>query len=237
MRLEAGIALLRTGTPSGQAAALPAVRDDDALLPLLSLAGRRSAVAWLAGRLKDGGPAAAHALGLLGDASAVPNLIVALDGPEPDAAALALFVMTGADLRVEAFVPDVPDDYVRFPDEAVDPDAEARGRPSSRSAPTHRRGPIGGRRRGAVSDRTRHRLGWTAGRGVAGRLARLRRRPHRLRGLIADELAVRYRMPVVFDATWGVARQRAALAEMQIWAQSQSAVPGGRDVGGQYADR
>ncbi len=238
VRLEAGIALLRTGTPGGQAAALPAVRDDDALLPLLGLAGRPSAVAWLAGRLGDGGPAAAHALGLLGDAAAVPALVAALDGPEPDAAALALFVMTGADLRAETVVPDVPDEDERFPGETVDPDAEARGTTVVGISTDPQawadwwmanggRFPLG----------TRHRLGWPAG--PASQVASLASPdvPHTLRGLIADELAVRYRLTVAFDATWGVARQRAALAEMQVWAQSHPAVPGRWYVGGQFADR
>ena len=58
---------------------------------------------------------------------------------------------------------------------------------------------------------------------------------HAVRGLVADELTVRYGMPVAFDTTWSVARQQAALAAMRAWAEAQAFVPGRWYVGGQYA--
>ena len=241
VRLEAGTALLRAGTPGGEAAALPSVRDDAALLPLLGLAGRPSAVAWLGERLQGDTPGAALPLGLLGDAAAVPVLVRALSGAEPEAAALALFVLTGADLTAETFVPDAPDDDERFADEprAGDPPAPGAA-PRGTTVVGLVTDPAPWEAWWAANDArfapgTRYRLGWPAG--PASEVASLAspRLPDAVRRLVADALVVRYRMPVAFDTEASVAAQHAALGEMRAWAESQAFVPGRWYVGGHYA--
>ena len=239
VRVEAGTALLRAGTPGGQALALPAVRDDDALILLLGLAGRPSAVDWLQTRLVV--PGAALALGLLGDPAAVPALVRALTEADAEAAALALFVLTGADLTAETFVPDVPDEDERFEDEKT-PDAAqpAEAEPRGTTVVALATDPEAwaawwAAHETAFAEGTRYRLGWPAG--PASQVASLASPalPHAVRGLVADELTVRYGMPVAFDTTWSVARQQAALAAMRAWAEAQAFVPGRWYVGGQYA--
>jgi uncharacterized protein (TIGR02270 family) len=246
VRVEAGVALLRAGTPSGQEAALPAIRDDDALIPLLALAGRPSAVAWLRARLAapDAPTGVALTLGLLGDPAAVPDLIGAL-GAAPEAAALALHVLTGADLRGETFVPDVPEDDELFDDELFDdergdhaapPDADPRGTTvAALSTDPEAWQAWWSAHESAFAAGTRYRLGWPAG--PASQVASLAAPslPHAARAWVAEELAVRYRMPVAFDATWSVARQQTALAEMRAWADQQAFVPGRWYAGGHYA--
>lgn len=247
VRREAGLALLRGGTPTGLAHVLPAIRDDEALLPLLALAGHATAVPWLAAHLvrPTVPPDALLALGLLGDPAAVPALLAALDGPHPAAAAQALHLITGADLVDETFVEDVPADDELFDDErdaratgepVAPPDAPPRGTTvSALSVDPARWRTWWGVRAPAFADAARFRLGWPAG--PASQVASLASPslPHAVRGWIADELVTRYRLPLAFETTWAVARQQAALADLRAWAEAQPFVPGRWYVGGHYA--
>ena len=247
VRQEAGLALLRGGAPDDAARVLAAIRappggadHDSALLPLLGLAGRASATAWLASRTDT--PDACLALALLGDAAAVPALIVALGGAAPDDAALALFAITGADLRSSVFVEDVPEADEWFDDE------QATGAPEPPPGPPRGTVVTGlstdpadwhawwETNAGAFAGGQRYRLGQLAGptaevASIAGPSL-----PHALRTWAAEALAVRYRMPVAFETTWPVARQRAALAEMTRWAGAQPFVDGRWYVGAQYVE-
>jgi hypothetical protein len=246
VRLEAGLALLRGGMPTGLAHVLPAIRDDAALLPLLALAGHATAVPWLSAHLVRPDPSldALLALGLLGDPAAVPALLAALDGPHPAAAAQALHLITGADLVDETFVEDVPADDELFDDERealasgepiVPADAPPRGTTlSALSVDPTRWRTWWGVRAPAFADAARFRLGWPAG--PASQVASLASPllPHAARGWVAEELVVRYRLPLAFETTWSVARQQAALADLRAWAEAQPFVPGRWYVGGHY---
>jgi len=240
VRREAALALLRGGVPDDAARVLAAIRDDAALLPLLGLAGRASATAWLAARVDN--PDACLALALLGDPAAIPALIGALAGAAPDDAAIALFTITGADLQTSVFVEDVPE-----PDEWFD-DERAAGAPEAPPGP-----PRGTVVTGLSTDPAEWQAWWDAhGEAfVAGQRYRLGRPagptsevasiagpslPHRLRTWAAEALVVRYRMPVAFETTWPVARQRAALADMARWAGAQPFVDGRWYVGAQYVE-
>ena len=200
-RLEAAVALLRPGAPDAPATVLRAARTDPALLPTLALAGHAAAVPWLHEVLghPPSAAAAADVLGLMGDPRSVPPLIAALDGDASEPAAHALALMTGADLTVDAFVEDVPEEDELFDDERerrrgeplVPPDQPPRGPRSPARAPTRRRGGRGGsQRRAARRARARPRAG--AGPGQVASLA-APAVPHRVRRWIADELASRTR--------------------------------------------
>lgn len=243
VRLAAGLALVRGEAPSGLARVLPAIRDDEALLPLLALVGHATAVPWLADQAarRETSSDPVLALGLLGDPAAVPALLDALDGPHPAAAAQALHLLTGAELYDETFVEDVPADDELFEDER---EAQARGEPpgtpprgttlSALSVDSVRWRTWWGVRAPAFADAARFRLGWPAG--PASQVASLASPalPHAVRGWVAEELVARYRLPVAFETTWAVARQQAALAEMRVWAEAQPFVPGRWYVGGHY---
>ncbi len=247
VRLEAAVALLRSGAPEAPAAVLREARTDPALVPALALAGHGGVVPWLHEVLRHppSAAAAADTLGLLGDPRSVPPLVDALATDAAAEAARALEMIKGAGLTDDAFVEDVPDDDELFDDERA---RLARGEPLT---------PPGEPPRGTTivlpsTDAERWRAWWDehAGRFAEADRFRLGRPagpeaqvaslaapyvPHRLRRWIADELAVRYRMPVPFDAGWEVPRQRAALGAMAAWAEASTAVPGRWYVAGHYA--
>ena len=252
VRLEAGVALLRSGEAQVEQRVLPAVRTDPALVRLLALAGRGSAVPWLATVLghPTAGDDAAHTLGLLGDPAAVLALIDALPGPNGEAAATALTLLTGAEITDDVFVEDVPEDDELFddererleageplvPPETVPPGQEPRGTTlvlPSTDPETWRAWWEANRE--AFEDAERYRLGRPAG--PESQVASLAAPfvPHALRGWIAEELAARYRMPLAFSTLWSVARQQAALREMEAWAAEQRFVPGRYYVAAHYA--
>ncbi|PAP75738.1 HEAT repeat domain-containing protein [Rubrivirga marina] len=247
VRLEAAVALLRSGAPEAPAAVLREARTDPALVPALALAGHGGVVPWLHQVLAHPPSAAiaADTLGLLGDPRSVPPLIDALATDAAAEAARALDMITGAGLTDEEFVEDVPDDDELFEDEKervargeplVPPDQPPRGTTivlPSTDAERWRAWWDEHADRFAEADRFR--LGRPAG--PEAQVASLAAPfvPHRLRRWIADELAVRYRMAVPFDAGWEVGRQRAALEAMAGWAESAKAVPGRWYVAGHYA--
>jgi uncharacterized protein (TIGR02270 family) len=238
VRLEAGLALLRSGAPQAATAVLTAVRTDPALVPLLALAGRETAIPWLLDVLAHppAAAAAARALGLLGDPAAVPALVAALVGDAAPDAARALTLLTGAALTDETFVEDVPDDDERFEDEPPPlPGQAPRGttvvEPCTDPA---RWGAWWEAHRAAFEGAERFRLGLPAGPAALVASLAAPDMPHGLRVWIAEELVVRHRLPVPFETTWSVARQRAALDAMQAWAQSEPAVAGRWYVGGHY---
>lgn len=248
VRLEAAVALLRSGAPGAPAAVLRAARTDPALLPTLALAGHAAAVPWLHEVLRHPPSAvvAADVLGLMGDPRSVEPLIAALDGDAAPAAAHALALLTGADLTVDAFVEDVPEEDELFDDER---ERLARGEPLVPPGQP----PRGTTITGPSTDPDAWRAWWAAHEDRLREVGRLRLGraagpesqvaslaapfvPHRVRRWIAEELAVRYRMALAFDPSWEVHRQRAAIAEMETWATAQRFVPGRWYVAGHYAD-
>jgi len=247
VRTEAAVTLLRSGSPQAPPAVLSAARTDPALVPTLALAGHETALPWLHEVLKHPPSAqvAADTLGLMGAPGSVSELIEALNGDAAEAAAQALVLITGADLTAETFIEDVPEDDELFDEERerlergeplVPPDQEPRGTtlvgPSTDPEAWQAWWDANG---SAFESADRFRLGHPAG--PESQVASLAAPfiPHRLRGWIADELAVRYRMPLAFETTWEVNRQLAALEEMRAWAAEQRFVPGRWYVAGHYA--
>ncbi|GAB5537521.1 MAG: hypothetical protein Rubg2KO_37700 [Rubricoccaceae bacterium] len=247
VRLEAAVTLLRSGSPQAAPTVLSAARTDPALVPTLALAGHDSALPWLHEVLKHPPSAAvaADTLGLMGSPTSVSPLIEALTGEAADAAAQALVLITGAHLTTETFIEDVPEEDELFDDErerlergepVVPPDQEPRGTtiegPSTDPGAWQAWWDANG---AAFESADRFRLGHPAG--PESQVASLAAPyiPHRLRRWIADELAVRYRMPFAFETTWEVNRQLAALEAMRSWAEEQRFVPGRWYMAGHYA--
>jgi uncharacterized protein (TIGR02270 family) len=247
VRLEAAVALLRSGAPEAPATVLREARTDPALVPALTLAGHGGVVPWLHQVLAHPPSAAvaADTLGLLGDPRSAPPLIDALATDAAAEAARALEMITGAGLTDEEFIEDVPEDDELFEDEKerlargeplMPPDQPPRGTTIVRpSTDAERWRAWWDENAGRFAEADRFRLGRPAG--PEAQVASLAAPfvPHRLRRWIADELAVRYRMPIPFDPAWEVDRQRAALGAMAEWAGGAKAVPGRWYVAGHYA--
>lgn len=247
VRVEAAVALLRSGSPETPALILRAARTDPALVPTLVLAGRDTAVPWLHQVLQHppSAVAAAHTLGLMGDPHSVAPLIAALATDAAPAAARALDLITGAGLTDETFVEDTLDEDELFDDERellargeplTPPDQPPRGTTVVQPSVDAERWQAWWDQHGArFESADRFRLGQPAG--PVSQVASLEAPfvPHRVRRWIADELAVRYRMAIPFDPMWEVGRQRAALAAMRAWAEVQRFVPGRWYVAGHYA--
>ncbi|MEO0559117.1 MAG: HEAT repeat domain-containing protein [Bacteroidota bacterium] len=247
VRLEAAVTLLRSGSPQAAPAVLSAARTDPALVPTLVLAGHDTALPWLHEVLKHPPSAAiaADTLGLMGAPLSVGPLIEALSGDAADEAAYALVLITGADLTSETFIEDIPSDDELFEEEREriergeplhPPDQEPRGTTITGPSTDPEAWQEWWDSHGSVFESAeRFRLGHPAG--PESQVASLAApfTPHRLRGWMADELAVRYRMPLAFETTWDVHRQLEALGAMRTWAAEQRFVPGRWYVSGHYA--
>lgn len=241
VRREAAVALLRTGHAEAPRAVLAAVRSDPALVPVLGLAGTAAAVPWLSAVLdhSEAGPDAARSLGLLGAPAAVPVLIRALKGPHAAPAAEALALLTDAPLVDEESEPETDPDALFDDEVAVLARGErvvtAEGAPIEAVSRNPERWTAWWMTHRERFTAERYRLGMPAG--PAAEVASLAA-PHVLptmRGWIAHELVVRYRLPVAFETTWSVERQQTALAAMTVWAADAPFVAGRWYVGGGYA--
>ncbi|WP_412062079.1 HEAT repeat domain-containing protein [Rubrivirga sp. IMCC45206] len=241
VRLEAAVAVLRGGAPGAAATVLGAARTDPALLPAFALAGTSAAIPWLHRVLAHPPTAAAAAdvLGLMGNPASVLPLIEAVEAGVAEAP-WALALITGAPFAEEV-VEDALDD-----DELFDDERDRRDASEPTTTPvftTTVEGPS--------TDPERWRAWWAANGAAFAEADRWRRGapagpvsqvaslaapyvPHRLRRPIADELAVRYRLPLPFDPEADVPRQQAALAALGAWAQGTPFVPGRWYVGGHY---
>jgi hypothetical protein len=206
---------------------------------LAALAGGQQTAQALVRRLLAEGPTSpqapllCEALGALGDLTAVRPLLSALaDGGLAPHVAVGLYLITGAPLFEQVFVPD---------------DDEAPGEsPLRPGGGLPRRGDgrtFGVMRRQLVQDPARwsqwleanaaafrpgvrHRLGQPAS--ALGLLAALRDTdyPKAWRGLIADELSIRYRVDLPFDMDLNVAQQQHLLGQAASLLQQSAGTPG-----------
>jgi hypothetical protein len=178
-----------------------------------------------------GSPTFTAALGLTGDPAAVPWLLAALEGRAGDVAAEALVILTGASLveEAEALRP--------LPDEEL----------SNEELAARQQGdPRVGTERETVVRLCRDRARWTEALGPAiarlhpgqrhrggvpatpeSTLALLERAPLRaeLRRLLAEELVIRWGVPLPFDPWLPVRRQRALFAAAHAWLDAQARPP------------
>jgi len=243
-------ALLDTGDePACEAAAIALLRlGDDQVLTralrdaparawarrALAIGGNPRSVPVLLEQLEDGGdPDTVLALGLLGDLSAVGPLLQLLEHDTVGApAAIALNTITGAELYAHVFVPDHFD-----PDELSDEEREAFERDGT--LPTRAGEPYGNWERSPVRDQVswqtwfaenKHRFSrehrWRMGQpyGPSSLLACLKSptSPYAVRSATYDELVVRYRFDVPFEADLRVSQQDYCLNRAEDWVARQS---------------
>jgi hypothetical protein len=173
------------------------------------------------------------ALGLLGHLPAVTPLLDLLqDENLSGPAAVALNVITGAGLHARVFVPEVFD-----PDELSDEERAAYE--SDGTLPTRRGEPYGNWERSPLRDKAswrawldenKHRFNrerrWRFGMqcAPAALMACLRAEttPFVVRAAIYEELVVRYRLDVPFEADLSVAQQRRSMEKMEAWVAKQA---------------
>jgi hypothetical protein len=179
----------------------------------------------------DAGPEQLLALGLIGDPAAVPALLYHLrDDEHAETAALALHLVTGAEMFEDIPVRSEPEEPVE-----ADDDEEVVAEPPSPAPPTmvvrllqdaalwttwweeHRLD---------FRDGVRYRLGEPVT--PLSLLATLasERLPRTARQLAGEEMAIRYGCDVPFESDLFVRDQRKAIGDMEAWARAGSFQPG-----------
>ena len=225
----AALALLRMGDPLE---ALPAVGKHETgslgmpqLFKLMFSGGKEQCGHLI--RCLDGGTQTADlaiALGVLGDPTAVPPLLsLAGDKEHGDAAALALNLITGADLFEETFVPEPVD-----PDELFDDELTSKGRDGVNAGPDPSAGETVTRlsntketwqgwwqtHRSAFQSGICYRNGQPYGPAALIDSLKSERSSPFVRRLAAEELVIRYGIDVAFETDMTVRDQNAALDRM-----------------------
>jgi hypothetical protein len=237
VRKEVVLGLLRKGTSNlMQPLHLPAQTDDWPHLAL-GLGGGRQAASLLRERVEAGKATADTllALALLGDLTTVRAIHSCLtDEDLSHTAAWALHTITGASLQQAVFVPEAVDEAELFPVELER--WRASGEPPLRSDGQ----PFGSRVEKMSVDPTAWSNWLTANARQFDPNVRYRRgRPHsaravfdmlvdpqtpdRLRRLVADELVIRFRCPLLLDTELPVLGQYAELRAIAQWFQAQEA--------------
>lgn len=175
------------------------------------------------------------ALGMLGEPGSVGTIFNCLGNPElADAAAAALYTITGAPLVEEVFIPDDVDPDELFDEEReryeqtgalpTRPDGRPYGqnvtrlsvKPETWQAWLHEH-------RGSFDPKLRYRHGRPIGPGASLEALAAERTPNRVRALIAEELAIRYAAPVTLEIDMRVRTQRRHLAALGQWATANAA--------------
>ena len=172
------------------------------------------------------------ALGLLGDLSAVAPLVALLgDEDLAEPAAVALNTITGARLYAEVFIPDDVD-----PDELLDEEREAHEREGTALSRQGR--PWGNWERRPVRDESvwrswleenkhrfdrsvRWRMGQPYGPAALFECLNAPTSPYAVRRATYEELVVRYRLDVPFEADLPVSHQRRFLEKIRAWVSRQ----------------
>jgi uncharacterized protein (TIGR02270 family) len=231
----AAIALMRLGDDRPLQKAMPAAQTHAWARRVLGIGGSQKSVRVLLAALQgeSADDEAVLALGLLGDLSAVAPLLDLLDNDElAGAAAVALNAITGAELYARVFVPDVidPDELHAEEREAYDKDG---------TLPTRLGQPYGNWERRALLDKAdwrswldqhKHRFSrehrWRMGQpyGPSALLQCLEspRTPFAIRRATCEELAIRYRLDVPFEADLAVAHQTRLLPRIEEWIARRS---------------
>jgi uncharacterized protein (TIGR02270 family) len=203
------------------------------LIPL-GLGGNRSAVTLLLD-LARAGQAEANcliALGLLGDVSAIATLCAYLTTQSADSAAMALQLITGAQLYEEVFVPDEIDEDELFEEERerlkegqvpTRPDGQPFGTTVTRLS----QNPADWQKwwadnRGRFDPRIRYRNGKPFSPACLLENLESERSPHKVRQLAYEELVIRYGVDFPFETDLFVAQQKQALAKYAEWIKVNS---------------
>jgi len=225
VRETAALAVLRAGNRDFLDQIREQARGGRSLIIPLGLAGDRSALEILSGAAWTGQSKAEIpiAMGLLGDVAAVPKLLSSLEDPEAaESAALALQIITGAQLDEEVFVPDEVDE-----DELSEEEREKWKAGERPMRPDGR--PFGTTVQRLSADPGRWRKWWAANGSRFDPNVRYRKgkpfspaclletlesekSPRFVRQMAYEELVIRYDIDVPFETDMPVAQQVRALA-------------------------
>jgi len=250
VRAAAALALLRIGEPAALQYCAGVARSESwALLPM-GLAGSRSHVKLLVdiAASEAVSPECMIALGLLGDASGIEPLLYHLgDARLAEAAATGLYLITGAPLFEDIFIPEAVDEDELFEDEQEPmeyadadspPSDEPRGTTISRLSQQAETWQEWWRQNQAAFERgMRYRNGVLyAPSGLLENLS-AEQSPRLVRQLAAEELVTRYGCDVPFETDMLVARQLEALTDIEEWLDGRAGrfTPGRWYVAGRIA--
>lgn len=236
IRSTAAVALLRLGDQAALKYCQDHARVEGCPLLALGLAGGRPAAKAMLdlGVSPDADAECLMALGLLGDLGAIRVLHGHLANAElAETAAMALQLITGAQLYEEAFIPEEIDEDELFEEE--------REKFKEGEAPTHADGRPFGTTVTRISQDPEQWLNWCRdnksqfnpkqryrnGRpySLTGLLENLQSEasPHRVRRLAYEELVIRYGLDLPFEADMPLAPQKQALAKIAQWVQANAA--------------
>jgi uncharacterized protein (TIGR02270 family) len=166
------------------------------------------------------------ALGLLGDPQSLGLLLDALQDPAlAEAAALALHLLTGAELDEDVFVPEDIDEDELFDDELeafrrgeapLRPDGEPFGTTRTRSSQDREAWEAWWEgQKGQFQSGVRYRLGEPCTPASVVRALASKRMPRRMRQLLAEELIIRYSAGAYSETDATVAVQHRTIAEAE----------------------
>jgi len=234
-RYDTALSLLRIGEQKALDKCLGLIESEDWVYIPIGLAGGRSAVKPLLEAASMDGPSGdcLIALGLLGDISAVEMLLPKLsDERFAESAALALDLITGAQLYEEAFIPEEIDE-----DELFEPELEAYrkgepplrpdGRPYGTTVKRLSQNPDDWaewwvRNKPGFSPDLRYRKGAPYAPATLLQSIAHPESPYALRQLAYEELVIRYGVDFAFEANMPVAQQKNIIPDMQRWTASAS---------------
>lgn len=233
VRRAAAMALLRIGEEAVVQYSQAQARIEPWMLTVIGLGGAGSHHRWLLDAMDKLGPSPEGliALGLLGDPECVDGLFYYLAEPDlAEAAATGLYLLTGAGLYEEVFIPEEIDEDELFEDELeafrqgkppTRPDGEPYGTTMTRLTQesevwrawwSERSGPF---QRGV-----RYRLGEPCTPFSVVRTLQAERLPRYVRQLAYEEGVIRYGLDAPFETTMWVEAQQRAMAALAAQAET-----------------
>jgi len=234
VRAAAAVALARIGEPGMIDRCLAEMHSHTWPLVPLGLAGGRSAWAALTELHRTNNSAdCVIALGLLGDAASVPDLLRLLEQAAPATpAALALQAITGAGISETAFIPEEVNEDELFEAERAafrrgQPPVRVDGRPFGSTVTRLSQKPEDWNRwwqtnATRFTPGVRYRNGGLFSPGRLIEMLTAERTPHQLRRYCSEELATRYQNDFGIETDMPVSRQVNRLAEAVTWSQADS---------------
>ncbi|HYT92561.1 MAG TPA: HEAT repeat domain-containing protein [Gemmataceae bacterium] len=227
-RQAAVLALLRLHETQTVQECLPRVYEESWPALALGLGGGRLTVQVLL-EVVSAGKATAEvllALGLLGDVTAISALLDRLTNPEgADTVALALHLITGAQLWEEALIPDKIDEAELFEAER-EKLRKGEALPVTGTKVTRlSQNPEDWRKwwttnQARFNTKIRHRLGKPYSPAILLEQLESERSPHKVRRHVYEELTIRYGTDVAFEADLPVAQQRQVLGSLGQWVKA-----------------
>jgi uncharacterized protein (TIGR02270 family) len=229
-------ALLRMGEKEALNHCVQSVQSQDWPNTLIGISAGWSAVSILLKKASQGKAATNRllGLGLLGDISAVETLIGRLADPETaESAALAINLITGAEIYENAFIPDKFDEDELFPEEL---EKFRQGQAPTKSDGT----PYGvaitrlsqkpedwqdwwAKNRSGFKDGIRYRNGKPFSPACLLENMEFEKSPFKIRQLAYEELVIRYGMDIPFEANMYVAQQKRVIKDIAQWVAANSA--------------